>query len=78
MDELRRYVRETDESELNNLIDSGYVVIYQDVNLSEIYEVLSNGIPETEIEQQIRNMFGYYGLRLLLQVDGMHYWLMQV
>ena len=75
MEEIRNRVWETDESELNELIDAGYEVIYFDVSLSVIYKELTNCFTNDE---QIEQHFGYYGLNELLQVDGMYYWIMQV
>ena len=74
MEEIRNRVWETDESELNELIDAGYEVIYFDVSLSVIYKELTNCFTDEQINEQ----FGYYGLNELLQVDGMYYWIMQV
>ena len=78
IDILREYLAEANEAELQELIGFGYGIVYQDVNLSAIYDVLADSFHETELEQQIRDIFGYYGLGLLLQVDGMNYWIMQL
>ena len=74
MEELNRHVWKTDETELKELIETGYDVIYQDVSLSVIYEELANCFTD----EQIAEHFGYYGLCELVQVDGMYYWLMLV
>ena len=78
MEVLKEYVWETDETELHDLIDSGYDVISQDVDMSVIYEELANCFDNDELEQRIKEHFGYYGLCELIQVDGVYYWLMQV
>lgn len=78
MEVLKDYVWETDESELNDLIDSGYEVIYFDVSLSVIYAELSNCFDNQEVHRNILDIFGYYGPGALLKVDGVYYWLMQV
>ena len=75
MDILKQYVWETDQDELNELIETGYTIIYLDASLSVIYgELLQyfNG----NIEYQIKELFGYYGLHELLLIDDMYYWLM--
>ena len=76
-DILRDYVWEAREFDLREFIESGYEVIYQDANLSTIYEELSNGFEDYEMRQRITDMFGYYGPGVILQVNGMYYWLMQ-
>lgn len=78
MNELKRYVWETDETELQELIVAGYDIVYQDINLSVIYELIANCYEDHELKQWIDENFGYYGLSRLLQVDGMHYWIVQV
>ena len=74
MDILKQYVWETDENELKELIEDGYVITYLDVSLSVIYGELLAYL-DGNIEEQIQSMFGYYGLHHLLLVDGNYYWL---
>lgn len=76
---LQDYVWETDVNELQDLIASGYEIIFQDVNLSAIYEYIAELYNEDELQEEIhKHLLGYYGLCRLLQVDGMFYWIMQV
>ena len=74
MDILKRYIWETDENELNELIEDGYSVTYLDVSLSVIYGELLSCL-DGDVTEQIESMFGYYGLHELLLVGGMYYWL---
>ena len=78
MEVLRDYVWETDNDELQELIDSGYELVYADVSLEVIYEQFFDCFEGREVDQRIEEHFGYYGLYALLYVEGMHYWLMQV
>ena len=74
MDILKQYVWKTDQDELNELIETGYTIIYADVSLSVIYgEILQ--CFDGNIKDQIKELFGYYGLHELLLIDGMYYWL---
>jgi len=76
---LQDYVWETDENELRELINSGYEIIYQDVNLSTIYDEIANCYENHELQEQIlKHLLGYYGLCVLVHVDGVYYWLMQL
>ncbi len=76
---LRDYVWNADKNELLELIESGYEIIFQDVNLSAIYEYIAELYNEDELEEQIhRHLLGYYGLCILVHVDGVYYWLMQL
>lgn len=75
---LREYVEKANEKELQELIGFGYEIIYQDVSLSVIYEEIENCYENHEMRQRISEMFGYYGLSILLYVNGVHYWIMQV
>ncbi len=76
---LQDYVWETDENELRELINSGYEIIYQDINLSVIYEYIAELYNENELQEEIhKHLLGYYGLCRLLHVDGMFYWIMQL
>lgn len=77
IDILRDYAWEAREFDLKAFMESGYEVICQDVNLSAIYEVLSNGFEDHEMCQLITDIFGYYGRGVILQVNGMYYWLMK-
>ena len=77
IDRLRDFVFEAREFDLREFIESGYEVIYQDANLSVIYEELSNGFENYEMRQRIIDMFGYYGPGVVLKVNDMYYWLMQ-
>ena len=77
MEVLKGHVWETDETELKDLIDSGYAEIYADVSLSVIYEEIANYFDSHEVRQRIKDIFGYYGPGVLLKVDGVYYWLMQ-
>ncbi len=77
IDTLKEHVWDACDSELQELIRLGYEIVYRDVNLSAIYEELSNGFHDYEMRQQIQDIFGYYGLGALLKIDGVYYWLMR-
>lgn len=77
MEVLKGHVWETDETELKDLIDSGYAEIYADVSLSVIYEEIANCFDSHEVRQRIKDIFGYYGPGVLLKVSGVYYWIMQ-
>lgn len=78
MDTLREYVWKTDENELQRLIDMGYDILYQDVNLHVIYDEIAQCIEYKEVDMLINYHFGYYGLCKLLYVNGIYHWMMQV
>lgn len=76
---LKRYVWETDADELNELIEDGFAVLYADVSLSVIYgELLQYFDGRDDMDQVLKELFGYYGLHALRLFDGVYYWLMQV
>lgn len=78
IDTLQSYVWISSEREMQDFINSGYDIIYQDVNLYTIYDELSNCYNNDNLQRRIEEHFGYYGLSLLLQVNSMYYWIMQV
>ena len=78
IDILQDYVWEADKNELMELVDLGCEIIYQDVSLTVIYDELVTCFDNNELQQQIKEHFGFYGLSALLHVDGMYYWIMQV
>lgn len=73
MEKISEYVGIASDEELLDLISFGYDIVYQDVNLSVIYDEMRNAFTNAQIEDHL----GYYGPGLLLQVDGIYYWLMQ-
>ena len=75
MDILKDYVWETDQAELDDQLETGYTIIYADVSLSVIYGELLQYFND-DIDQQVKDLFGYYGLHNLLLIDGIYYWLM--
>ena len=74
IDILKDYVWETDQAELNDQLETGYIIIYVDVNLSVICAELLQYFDD-DTDQRINELFGHYGLHNLLLVDGMYYWL---
>lgn len=78
IDRLRSFVFEAREFDLGAFIESSYEVICQDANLSTIYEELTNGFENYEMRQRIIDIFGYYGPGVVLKVNDVYYWLMQV
>ena len=79
MDILKQYVWKTDQDELNELIEDGFTVLYADVSLSVIYgELLQYFNDRDDMDQVLKELFGYYGLHALRLLDGVYYWLMQV
>lgn len=74
MEKVSEYVGIASDQELLDLLNFGYDIVYRDMSLTVIYEELKNAFTNDE---RIIDHFEYYGPGLLLQVDGMHYWLMQ-
>ena len=66
MKKVSEYVWIASDQELLELQEMGYKVVYQDINLSAIYEEMTD------------TFIGYFGLGLVLQVEGMYYWLVQL
>ena len=75
---LQDYVWESDNNELQELVNSGCEVIYSDINLSIIYDVIASCFKKSEVHRKIKEHFGFYGLSALLHVDNVYYWIMQI
>lgn len=74
MDKIKEYIGIASNQELLELLEMGYDIVYQDISLSVIYDELKNALTDKQIEDH----FGYYGQGLLLQVEEMFFWIMQV